>query len=64
MSGGVDSAVAALLLKDKFALTGVTMKLWNENGSADKSIADAKKIAEALDFSHLDVDLSDEFFCE
>ena len=31
MSGGVDSTVAALLLKDEYDITGLTMQLWNEN---------------------------------
>ena len=66
MSGGVDSAVAALLLKDEFDLTGITMSLLNNGISkdSDQNSLDAKKIASALGFPHVDVDLSKEFRSE
>jgi len=59
MSGGVDSAVAALLLKDNFELTGITMRLLNNE--LDSNSSDAKKIASTLGFPHVDVDLSKDF---
>ena len=63
MSGGVDSAVAALLLKNDYDLTGITMKLWSDccADDADINSEDAKKIASTLDFPHIDVDLSRKF---
>lgn len=64
MSGGIDSSMAAYILKSKgYSLTGVTMKLWGANleesyacGSA-KDIEDAKKIAEKLGFKHIVLEL-------
>ena len=69
MSGGVDSAVAALLLKNDFDLTGITMRLWSEremlsddnNITPDQNAVDAKIIADRLGFSHLTVALGDSF---
>ena len=58
MSGGVDSTVAALLLKDNYDITGITMQLWSEDKDVpeslsapyDKNSTDAKEIADALCF--------------
>ncbi len=73
MSGGVDSAVAALLLKDSYNLTGITMYLWNENNTVslpdgfcppiDDNSREAQQIASALGFPHLTVSLQNAF-CE
>lgn len=50
MSGGVDSSVAAALLKDRgHEIVGVTM-IFETCGS--QGVLDAKKVAEKLDFSH------------
>lgn len=70
MSGGVDSAVAALLLKDSFSLTGVTMRLWESGASIpdassiepDENATEALKIADALGFSHITVGLGKSFY--
>jgi len=67
MSGGIDSAVAALLLKQQgYEVTGATMKLCDkilEDGTdaAKADIDDAKKICDTLDIPHRVYDLSSEF---
>ena len=61
MSGGVDSSVAALLLKNEgYDVYGATMKLWNPN---DKEINmdDAKKVCEDLSIKHYTLDFKDKF---
>ena len=61
MSGGVDSAVSAYLLKkDGYDVLGVTMKLLNNQETLDM-INDAKKICEELDISHQVFDFTKEF---
>ena len=60
MSGGVDSSVAALLLKQAgYDVIGVTMELWKKE--TDISIADAKQIADKLDIPFYTIDLTKEF---
>lgn len=69
MSGGVDSAVAALLLKNDYELTGITMQLWSEERpvpeaydiSPDANSQEAKKIADMLGFTHRSVALGESF---
>ncbi len=60
MSGGVDSSVAALLLKQNGAdVVGVTLLLTeNDDGTNAK---DAKKVADALHIPHITVDMRTEF---
>ena len=60
MSGGVDSSVAAYLLREQgFDLTGVTLRLHGCAGMEDAS--DARSVAEQLGFAHRVFDLSDYF---
>ena len=48
MSGGVDSTVAAYLLKKQgYEVTGVTLEMWEGAGS-QKAIADAKRVADSI----------------
>ncbi|EGQ62548.1 tRNA (5-methylaminomethyl-2-thiouridylate)-methyltransferase, partial [Acidithiobacillus sp. GGI-221] len=50
LSGGVDSAVAALLMQGQgYELTGVTMRLWPRSRCCDeKDIEDAAEICARL----------------
>ena len=64
MSGGVDSSVAALLLKDAgYSCVGATMKLYTGDGkcgSADDA-RDARSVAERLSMDHHVFDASFDF---
>jgi len=49
MSGGVDSSVAALLLKKKgYEVVGVFMRCFNLDGCAERDAEDARRVAEKL----------------
>lgn len=70
MSGGVDSSVAAHLLKEQgYDVIGVTMKVWPQDcisRAEDKccgpsAIADARGVAHALGIPHYVVDESEQF---
>jgi len=70
MSGGVDSAVAAALLRDQgYEVIGATLKLWC-NGESSRSgrsccslddIADARAVAARLGIRHYVLDMQEEF---
>lgn len=62
MSGGVDSSVAALLMKmSGYELMGITLKLLSVDVS---NSADAKTVSESMGFPHAELDMSDEFKAE
>lgn len=74
MSGGVDSSVAAYLLKKQgYEVIGVTMLMWQEESlhnesdtdvqkeAENQSIQDARRVAEQLDISHYVLDFRKEF---
>ncbi len=70
MSGGVDSSVAAVMLKKQgYDVIGITLKLYNNsNASSNKSccagidIEDAKNVAQNNNFKHVVLDYQDKFF--
>lgn len=62
MSGGVDSSVAAYLLKeDGYEVIGVTMEMWNPSGRESDGVKDARKIAEELGIQHYVMNFEKEF---
>jgi len=69
MSGGVDSAVAALLERERGAeVIGVTLKLWADaetDGAkaccSPEAVLGARALAQSLDIPHLTLDLEEQF---
>lgn len=75
MSGGVDSSVAALLLKASgYDVIGVTLRLWVDPSAEERAgeeakgccshdaVSDARKVAALLDIPHYVLDLKEEFY--
>ena len=74
MSGGVDSSVAAYLLKEQgYDVIGVTMQIWQdeerevqeENGGCCgfSAVEDARRVAGQLDIPHYVMNFKEEFKC-
>ncbi len=69
MSGGVDSSVSALLLKQQgYEVIGATMKLWEDEKSGEESkccslsaVYDAKRVCDKLDIPHYTLNYKKEF---
>jgi len=69
MSGGVDSSVAAALLKEQgYEVIGMMMRLWSEPGREDSnrcctpdSMAQARRVASILDIPFYVIDAKDVF---
>jgi len=70
MSGGVDSSVAALLLKEQgHEVVGLSMQLWDHSGDSGRTgrcctsedLSDARRVAWALEIPHYVVNLEEEF---
>lgn len=72
MSGGVDSSVAALLLKkQRYDVVGVTMQLWQDESAGDSAeqggccgnsaVEDARRVAEVLDIPHYVMNFRQDF---
>ena len=62
MSGGVDSAVAAILLKEQgYEVVGATMQLFDCANSSKATIEDAKRVCNFLNIEHHIVDFKDDF---
>lgn len=73
MSGGVDSSVAAYLLKEQgYDVIGVTMQLWQEEDATKEdggscglsAVDDARKVAEALKIPYYVMNFQKEFKCK
>ena len=69
MSGGVDSAVAALLLREQgYRVVGVTLSLWNDPHSrgersccSPETVRRARRVAHSLGIPHLTIDATGAF---
>ncbi len=72
MSGGVDSSVAAFLLKEQgYDVIGVTMQIWQDEEEAEKeanggccglsAVEDARRVAEHLDIPYYVMNFKREF---
>ncbi len=68
MSGGVDSSVAALLLKQQgYEVTGLFMQNWEENDpsgacTAESDFADVRRVCGKLDIPYYTVNFSKEYY--
>jgi tRNA-specific 2-thiouridylase len=70
MSGGVDSSVAAYLLKEQgYEVIGMTMQIWQKDTEEDKdggccglsAVDDARRVCQKLDIPHYVINFRDDF---
>lgn len=62
MSGGVDSSVAALLLKKQgYDVTGIFMRCYNLDGCAERDAEDARRVAEHIEIPFYVFDFEKEY---
>ena len=62
MSGGVDSSVSAILLRQQgYDVIGITMKLFEKEENDNSIELDAKKVCDYLGIPHYTVDYKEEF---
>ncbi|MGC9599461.1 MAG: tRNA 2-thiouridine(34) synthase MnmA [Minisyncoccia bacterium] len=62
MSGGVDSSVAAMLLRDQgYDIVGVFMRCYNLDGCAERDAEDARRVAEHLRIPFYAWDFEEEY---
>lgn len=62
MSGGVDSSVAAFLLKKRgYQVTGVFMRCYNLDGCSEKDAIDARRVAAKLEIPFYVFDFKEEY---
>ena len=65
MSGGVDSSVAAALLKEQgFDTVGGTLRLYEKDNQVSNEVFAAKKVCDQLNLSHYIFDMKEEFLNE
>ncbi len=62
MSGGVDSSVCAILLKNQgYDVYGATMELFKSDSNLDESVTDAKGVCDILNIPHYNMNFKEEF---
>src|SRR5688572_20838263 len=62
MSGGVDSSVAAYLLKKEgYEVVGVFMRCFNVDGCAERDAEDARRVAERVGIPFYAIDFEEEY---
>lgn len=65
MSGGVDSSVSALILKEQgYDVIGITLQLYAGSCCNLDTNLDAKKVCETIGIPHITYDLREEFKCK
>ncbi len=62
LSGGVDSAVVAYLLKQEgYDVVGVWLNMWGDDEAENQGMRDAKEVAETIGIDFVTRDVRDDF---